>query len=101
MCGQYVVISCRLALCLHGGAAPGGPARAGLPDLDADTTPLSGPLLAALRREVEHTSQRLVAERVGMSQPKLSRLLAGKGTITLETADRVAAAMGLTLGVQE
>lgn len=63
--------------------------------MSSEPTPISGPLLAAIRRECDAASQRKVAERIGMTHAKLSRLLAGKGTITLETADRVAAVLGV------
>ncbi len=58
--------------------------------------PLTDPILAALRAALEAgESQRALAARVGMTQAKLNRLLAGKGTITLETADRVAEVLAL------
>lgn len=60
--------------------------------------PISSPLLAALREAIDAgETQTALAARCGMTRPKLSNLLNGKGTINLDTADRVAAALGLAL----
>lgn len=60
--------------------------------------PLTDPILAALRAALEAgENQRALAARVGMTQARLNRLLTGKSTITLETADRVAEVFSLQL----
>lgn len=60
--------------------------------------PISDWLRAAVRAAMRPTgewTQLALAERSGVPQPNISDWLAGKTTITLETADRLASAMGI------
>lgn len=60
--------------------------------------PISGPLIAALRAALDAgESQRALAERLGVPRPNLTRWLGGRATMTVETADRIAAELGLRL----
>lgn len=60
--------------------------------------PITEPLVAAIRERVDGgESIAGLAARVGVTRANLSRLLAGKATVTIETADRIAAELGLVL----
>lgn len=67
--------------------------------MSRDDQTISGGIVAALRACVEAGESRgALAERVGMTRANLSNLINGrKATITLETADRIAAELGLRL----
>lgn len=58
-------------------------------------TTLSDALRAAVR--ADERSQAEIAREAGMTPANLTRWLAGRATITLETADRLAGLLGGTL----
>jgi transcriptional regulator with XRE-family HTH domain len=56
-------------------------------------------LIAELRRAVSESglSHNEIARRTGISQPQITRFANGQRLLTLETADKLFAALGLTL----
>jgi transcriptional regulator with XRE-family HTH domain len=60
--------------------------------------PLKDAIKAALQATGE--SVNALAKRAGVSQPILQRFLAGKRGLTLETADKLCACLGLELKKQ-